>query len=130
MADFSYTSQISINAAPQKIYDIVSNPARHAELAGRNELNTVTQKPSGPVGLGTHIMAEETVVMADGSTMDLTADSIVVTFDTPKSFSWVVNPALPEQVLRIQWWFNIAPEGTGSKVTHEVEVEWGNSATK
>ena len=98
MADFSYSAEISINASPQKIFDIVSDPANHAELAGSNELNTIRKEPSGPVGLGTHILAEETVVMADGSTMDLTADSIVVTFDTPKSFSWVVNPALPEQV--------------------------------
>lgn len=30
--------------------------------------------------------------------MDLTADSIAVTFDVPNSFSWIVNPALPEQV--------------------------------
>ena len=30
--------------------------------------------------------------------MDLTADSIAVTFDVPNSFSRIVNPALPEQV--------------------------------
>ena len=30
--------------------------------------------------------------------MDLTTDSIVVTFDVPNSFSWSVNTALPEQV--------------------------------
>jgi uncharacterized protein YndB with AHSA1/START domain len=126
MADFSYSAEISINASPQKIFDIVSDPARHAELAGSNELNTVRKEPSGPVGLGTHILAEETVVMADGTTMDLTADSIVVTMDAPKSFSWVVNPSLPQQIRRMQWWFNITPEGEGAKVSHEVEVDWGN----
>ena len=78
----------------------------------------------------THIMAEETVMMADGTGMDLTADSIVVTFDAPNSFSFVVNQALPEQVRRIQWWFNMSPEGDGTKVSHEVEVDWGNSPTR
>jgi hypothetical protein len=101
MSDFSYSSEITINASPQAIFDIVSNPSKHAELAGSNELNKITQQPAGQVGLGTHIMAEETVMMADGTGMDLTADSIVVTFDTPKSFSWIVNPALPEQIRRM-----------------------------
>ena len=64
--------------------------------------------------------------MADGSGMDLTADSIVVTFDPPHSFSWIVNPAFPEQVRRMQWWFRMSPQGGGTKVTHEVEVDWGD----
>ncbi len=126
MPDFSYSSEIVINAPAQAIFDIVSNPAKHAELAGSNELNTIRQSPAGPVGLGTHIIAEEKVMMADGTGMELTADSIVVTYDAPNSFSFVVNPALPEQIRRIQWWFNMSPEGTGTKVSHEVEVDWGN----
>lgn len=65
-------------------------------------------------------------MLADGTGMDLTADSIVVTFDAPNSFSFVVNPALPEQVRRIQWWFRMSPDGAGTKVIHEVEVDWGN----
>ena len=64
--------------------------------------------------------------MTDGSGMDLTADSIVVTVDTPNSFSWIVNAALPEQVRRIQWWFNMSADGDSTKVTHEVEADWGN----
>ncbi len=126
MADFSYSSEITINATPQKIYDIVSDPSKHSDLAGSNELKKITQQPLGAVGPGTHIMAEETVMMADGTGMDLTADSIVVTCDMPKSFSWVVNAALPEQVRRIQWWFNMEEVSGGTKVTHEVEVDWGD----
>ncbi len=84
------------------------------------------QEPAGPVGTGTHFLAEETVKMADGSGMDLTADSIVVTFDSPNSFSWIVNPALGEQVRRLQWWFYMSPQSDGAKVVHEVEVEWGD----
>jgi len=96
MVDFSYSSEVTINASPQAIFDIVSKQANHAALVGSEELRKITQSPAGPVGLGTHIMAEETVMMADGSGMNLTADSIVVTFDIPNSFSWIVNAALPK----------------------------------
>ena len=126
MIDFSYSTESTINASAQTIFDIVSDPSRHAELAGSDELNKVGQEPAGPVGTGTHLLAEETVRMADGSTMDLTADSVVVTHDAPNSFSWIVNPALGEQIRRMQWWFNMSPEGDGVKVVHEVEVDWGD----
>jgi hypothetical protein len=126
MVDFTYRTEAIINASPQAIFDIVSNPARHVELAGSRELKKVTQQPPGPVGTGTHIFAEETTRLADGSTMDLTADSIVVTYDPPKSLSWIVNPALPEQIRRIQWWFRMAPQGSGTRVIHEVEVDFGD----
>ena len=126
MIDFEYSAEVTINASPQAIFDIVSNPARHVELAGSDEINTMRQEPSGSVGPGTKMLAEETVKMADGSGMDLTAENIVVTFDSPNSFSWIVNPSLPEQVRRMQWWFRMTPEGSGTKVTHEVEVDWGN----
>ncbi len=126
MLDLAYSTEATINASPQAIFDIVSNPSRHVELAGSRELKKVSQRPAGPVGTGTHIFAEETVRMADGSGMDLTADSVVVTCDPPKSFSWIVNPALPEQVRRIQWWFRMSPQGRGTKVVHEVEVDFGD----
>ena len=125
MLDFTHSTEITINASPQAVFDIVSDPSRHIELAGSGELNKVERVP-GPVGTGTHIPAEESVKMADGSGMDITADSIVVTYDPPNSFSWIVNPALPEQVRRIQWWFRMSPQGGGTKVIHEVEVDWGD----
>ena len=126
MIDFSYSTEITVNASPKAIFDIVSNPTRHVDRAGSAELSTMRQERAGPVGTGTHFHAEETVKMADGSGMDLTADSIVVTFDPPNSFSWIVNPALPEQVRRMQWWFRKSPQGGGTKVVHEVEVDLGD----
>ena len=126
MLDFAYSTEATINASPQKIFDIVSNLSGHAELAGSGELNKVTQRPAGPVQIGTILAAEETVKMADGSGMDLTAESIVVTNDAPNSFSWIVNPALPDTVRRMQWWFHMSPQGSGTKVVHECEVEFGD----
>ena len=51
MPDFSYTSEIVITSPAQKIFDIIRNPANHAELAGSNELKNITQQPAGLVGL-------------------------------------------------------------------------------
>ncbi len=130
MIDFSHSTEITVNASPQAIFDLVSDPSRHVELAGSAELTSMRKEPAGPVGTGTHFYADETVKMADGSGMDLTADSIVVTFDSPNSFSWIVNPALPEQVRRLQWWFRMSPQGGGTKVVHEVEVDWGDLQTE
>jgi uncharacterized protein YndB with AHSA1/START domain len=126
MVDFAYRTEAVINATPQAVFDIVSDPARHVELAGSGELNKIRQEPAGPVRTGTHILAEETARMADGSTMDVTADSVVVTYDPPRSFSWIVNPSLPEQIRRLQWWFCMTPQGNGTRVVHEVEVDFGN----
>ena len=126
MIDFSYSTESTINASPQALFDIVSDLSRHAELAGSRELNPVRQEPAGSVAVGSHLHAEETVVMADGSTMDITAASVVVTYDPPKSFSWIVNPQLGEQVRRMQWWFTMSPQGGGTKVVHEVELDWGD----
>ena len=55
MIDFSYSTEATINASPQAIFDIVSNPSRHVELAGSGELNKVGQEPAGAVRTGTHL---------------------------------------------------------------------------
>lgn len=126
MIDFAYSTAATINADPKVLFDIVSDPSLHVELAGSGELNKVTQQPPGPVGTGTHLLAEETPRMADGSSMDLSADSVVVTCDPPSVFSWIVNPALPDRIRRIQWWFHFTPVVDGTRVVHEVEVDFGD----
>jgi len=56
MADFAYSAETTINAAPKTVFDIVSDLPLHAELAGSGELNKVTQQPPGPVGMGTRLL--------------------------------------------------------------------------
>ena len=102
MVDFAYSTEGTINASPEKIFAIVSDPLRHVELAGSDEVKRIAITPQGPVGLGTRMSAEETVTVG-GDTMDLTAESVVVTCDPPNCFSSITNPALPETVRRIQW---------------------------
>jgi len=125
MLDFACKIDAVINASPQVIFDIVSDPSRHIELAGSGELNTVQKDPAGPVGPGTRMHAEETLMLADGSSLDVTSDSLVVTCDPPTMFSWIVSPALPDRFRRVQWWFQLDPEGSATRVTHEVELDIG-----
>jgi len=117
--DFAYRTEATINADPKVVFDIVSDPALHAELAGSGELNTGRQEPAGPFGLGSRLVVEETVKLVDGTGMDLSSDSIIVAFDPPNCISWIVGRVtLPEQLRRIQWWFTLTPAGPDS--THVV----------
>lgn len=125
MLDFSCKVEAVINASPQVIFDIVSDLSRHVELAGSGELNTLSQDAPGPVGPGTRMHAEETVMLADGSSLDVTADSVVVTCDPPTTLSWIVMPELPDRFRRVQWWFHLDPVGDATNVTHEVELDLG-----
>jgi hypothetical protein len=124
MADFSYTAEATNNTSADKIFGIVADPTKHVELAGSDEVKKITVS-SGPVGVGTTIQAEE-VVIVGGDSMELTAESTMVTYEPGKAFSFTVIPALPEWVGRMQWYFDLAPGGSGTKVTHRVEVDWGN----
>jgi hypothetical protein len=125
MPDFAYSTETTINAAAKRVFDIVSDLPIHAELAGSGELNKVTQEPPGPVGMGTRLLAEETIKLGDGSGMDVTADSVVVTFAPPAVLSWIVNPVLPDRLRRVQWWFQLFPANDGTRVVHEVEIDFG-----
>ena len=126
MPDFTHSTEAAIDTDPKVLFDIVSDPSLHVELAGSGELNALTQQPSGPVGTGTRLLAEETVRFADGSTMELTAESVIVTCDPPLTLSWIVKPALPEALRRVQWWFHLTPVDGGTRVVHEVEIDFGD----
>ncbi len=66
MPDFQVSKSITINAPPEKLYDIVAGVTRHTELAGSGEILSVRNLTSGPVRLGTTFEADEKVFMAGG----------------------------------------------------------------
>lgn len=125
MADFSYTTETTINASADKIFSIISDPTQHPVMAGSDEIKKITVTPAGPVGVGTKMFAEEKVIVG-GDSMELTAESEVITCDAGKKFAFRVTPALPEWPGRMDWSFSLAPDGSGTKVTHNVEIDWGN----
>ena len=126
MLDFACKTDALIDASPQVVFDIISDPSRHVELAGSGELNKLEQDPPGPIEPGTRLHAEETLMLADGSSLDVTSDSVVVSCHPSTTLSWIVSPALPDRFRRVQWWFHLVPEGSATRVTHEVELDIGD----
>ncbi len=126
MADYQHSKEIVINASPEAVFGIVSDLTRHKELAGSGELVKVRKLTEGPCCLGSMIEADEHIELGD-QVMEFAAKSVVVAYDAPKVISWMPSPPVPTR--RIQWWFHVAPEGQGSKVTHEVEVDLGEAAS-
>lgn len=123
MADFHYSTETTIPASPQSLFDIAADFAGHSKLAGSDEVLSISLVGSGPVGFGTVYECQERVRMGEDS-MELGATGVVVTYDPPNTLSWI-NTAIGVPLRRIQWWFHFKPEGSGKKVIHEVEVDFG-----
>lgn len=123
MADYHYSTEATIQASAQSLFDTVANFAGHSKLAGSDEVVTISVVGSDPVGFGTVYEAQEKVRVGEDS-MELGAVGVVVTYDAPNTISWINAPiGLP--LRRIQWWFHFKPEGSGTRVVHEVEVDFG-----
>jgi hypothetical protein len=83
---------------------------------------TIRQKTDGPIGLGSIWAADERLVIG-GEAMEFTATSVVVSHDAPNTVACIPSP--PFLTKRIQWWYHLRPEGAGTKVVQEVEVDLG-----
>ena len=123
MADYHYSTEATIQASPQSLFDKVADFAGHSRLAGSDEVVSISVVGSGPVGFGTVYEAQEKVRMGEDS-MELGAVGVVVTYDPPNTISWI-NAPIGVPLRRIQWWFHFKPEGSGTRVVHEVEVDFG-----
>ncbi|HEY2331665.1 MAG TPA: SRPBCC family protein [Acidimicrobiales bacterium] len=126
MPDFAHQTEATIDATPEALFAVASDPSRHVELAGSDELKTLSQMPAGAAETGTRFVAEESVRLADGHELALTADSVVVICDPPTTFSWIANPHMADRLRRVQWWFHFMPLGDGTRVVHEVEIDFGD----
>ena len=125
MADYHYSTEATIQASAQSLFDTVADFAGHAKLAGSDEVLSISLVGTGPVGFGTVYEAQEKVRMGEDS-MELGAKGVVVTYDPPNTISWI-NAPIGVPLRRIQWWFHFKAEGSGTKVIHEVEVDFGET---
>jgi hypothetical protein len=121
MADFSYTGEATINASADKLFAIISEPTQHLAMAGSDEIKKITVTPAGPVGVGSKMFADEAVIVG-GDTMEIAAESETITCDAGKKFAFLVFPALPGWVGRMEWSFNLSPDGSGTKVSHQLTL--------
>jgi len=109
---------------PEAVFAIVGDIKGHAELSGSSEVKSLRQVGDGPVGRGTKFEADEEIRVM-GRTTKMTAASEVVEYDPPTVVSWTSMPSVPPKPRRIQWWFRLAPDGEGTRVVHECEVDFG-----
>ena len=86
MADYHFSTEATIPASAQSLFDIVSDFPGHSKLAGSGEVLSITLATSGPVGFGTVYEAQENVRMGEDS-MELGAKGVVVTYDPPNTLS-------------------------------------------
>ena len=127
MIDFHAKKETTINASPEAVFKIVTDLKGHKELAGSGELVDVQVLTPGPTNFGSTLEADESINMGDQH-FDVNAKSVTVTYDSPNTISWLSVPVVPPlPTERIQWWFRLSPEGQGTKVVHEVEVDLGGA---
>lgn len=124
MLMYSARRRVLVSAPPDAVFRIVSDIERHPQLAGSGEVLRLRKVTDGPVRMGTRFEADEDIRMGPSRTK-FTAASEVVVFDAPKVFSWTSMPPGSPKPKRIQWWFRLTPEGTGTRVSHEVEADMG-----
>lgn len=124
MLVLQHQAEIDIDAPPEVVFDVCSDVMRHPELSGAGEVLQVRVVTDGPVGVGTRFEADEDLTFGP-SRMKFVAQSEVVEFDRPRSFSWLSVPGRGPKPKRIQWWFRMTPNSRGTHVVHEVQVDLG-----
>lgn len=124
MIGFRNREETVVPAAPDKVFAMVSDLGAHADLAGSGEVKAVRQiEGSGP-GVGSAYEADE-VITVMGRTTEMTARSEIVEYEPTRLVSWTSMPSVPPKPKRIQWWFRLTPDGSGTRVVHECEVDFG-----
>ena len=127
MLGFRNREETTVNASPESVFAIVSDLTGHAELAGSGEVKALRRVDDGSLGVGARFEADEEIRMM-GRTTKMTASSEIVEYDPPRVVSWTSMPSVPPKPRRIQWWFRLTPDGTGTRVVHECEVDFGPTA--
>ncbi|MEX0762907.1 MAG: SRPBCC family protein [Dehalococcoidia bacterium] len=115
------TERIKIDASPEDVWAIVTDVARHQELAGSGEIRAI--RVDGPIAEGTTWEADESIKMV-GSFI---ARSECVVFDPPLEFSWKSYPpplkkGNPDSVPNVTWWFRLTPHDGGTQLEHSFRV--------
>ena len=122
---FRVSKDTTVDASPEVIFAIVGDLTRHKQLAGRGELGDV-RKVTADLSVWARWSRPMNPSNWETGRMEFLARSIVVTFNSPNTVSWIPTPPLP--IRRIQWWFRLSPAEQGTKVVYEVEVDLGGEA--
>ena len=115
------TERIEIAAPPEKVWAVVSDVARHPELAGSGEIHAI--RVDGPIAAGSWWEADETVKGA-GS---FTARSECLACHPSHELSWRSYPPPikkndPASVADVTWWYRLSPSNEGTLLEHTFRV--------
>ena len=120
-----------VEAPPEVIFDVIADFTRHPQLAGSGEVLDVEMVTEGPVAVGTRFEAREDIPV-DVAKRTLhrrfVAESEVLEHDPPHPLSWRSVPAGKKPPPKLQWWFRLSPESGGTRVVHEVQMDFGRLA--
>jgi hypothetical protein len=107
-----------IEAPIENLWVVVSDVARHPELAGSGEVQRVDVLSPGPLTKGTLFRAEQ---RAHG--LAYTVVSRVVAWEPPYRFAWRVGIAQAPGSLQI-WQFTLTPQAYGTQVENSVTLPY------
>lgn len=115
------SEQVTVDAPPTRVWELVTDVARHPELAGSGEI--LALRFEGPLAVGASWDSDERI-RAVGR---FTARSTCVTLDPPHEFGWRSYPppiraGRDETVAEVDWWFRLTPAGDGTRLDHGVRI--------
>jgi uncharacterized protein YndB with AHSA1/START domain len=125
MAGFHARKEITINAPIETVFKFAGDITQHARLAGSGEVKAIRKLTEGPVKVGAKFEADEDFPMGPGMRTKFVSKSEVVAYEPPRLFSWTSMPPSAPKPKSIQWWFRLSPEGRGTRIVHEVVVDFG-----
>lgn len=122
---FSCRREIVVNATPERVFSIISDVERHADLAGSKEVLKVRKLTPGPVGMGTEFEADEDIKEPRMVRAKFTAKSTVNRFEPGKAFGWRIHPPVGPKST-IDWVYLLEPQGNAVKLTETIKVRVHN----
>ncbi|NCC32285.1 MAG: DNA methyltransferase [Chloroflexia bacterium] len=102
-----------IDAPMQAIWELISNPVRHPELAGSGEVQSV-EVVSGPMGLGAIFQSRQNMRGIEYATANR-----VVIWQPPYNIAWRIGFPFAPGVAQI-WMFSLTPAFGGTLVENGV----------
>jgi uncharacterized protein YndB with AHSA1/START domain len=111
----SYECSVHIEAPPERVFAIVGDLGGSAAWAGSGHIQSITRTTEGPVGVGTRYRSREKITMRYG------ADSEILVYRPNELIVWKSKP-VGERVPYHRWAFRLAPEGSGTHLTHQVRA--------
>ena len=116
----SFRESIEISAAPEVVWDLITDIRRHADFAGPKSITKVIDF-DGPVAVGSRWVAHEKF---GPQRFDAPSESTAV--DQGMRLEWVSFPPMKEDNRgkggRVTWGYDVSPSADGTRLEHYMTV--------